>query len=89
MTTLTNHNTSTENTSTLAKIADAAAHTSKLAIVVPAMVAAQFMENHDQDSKAMQERTGSPGVVATVKALFHYVKSRREDDKKRREATGN
>ena len=76
MTTLTNpnHNTSIENTSTLAKVADAAAHTSKLAVVVPAMFAAQIMEGHNQDSKEMQENTGNPGVVAgvvaTVKAWF-------------------
>ena len=62
MTTLTNHNTSTENTSTLAKIADAAVHTSKLAIVVPAMLVAQIMESHNQDSKEMQESTGSPSA---------------------------
>ncbi|MBB1555085.1 hypothetical protein HG444_002125 [Candidatus Saccharibacteria bacterium] len=68
MTTLTNHNTSTENTSTLAKIADAAVHTSKLALVVPAMLAAQIMESYKQDSKEMQESTGNPGAVATAKA---------------------
>ena len=50
---------------------DAAAHTSKLAVVVPAMFAAQIMEGHNQDSKEAQESTGNPGVVATVKAWFH------------------
>ena len=68
MTTLTNHNTSTENTSTLARIADAAVHTSKLALVVPAMLAAQIMESYKQDSKEMQESTGNPDAVATAKA---------------------
>ena len=47
---------------------DAAVHTTKLAVVVPAMVAAQIMESYSQDSKEMQESTGSPGAVATAKA---------------------
>ena len=67
MTTLTNHNTSTEK-SFLAKTVDAAMHATKLAVVVPAMLAAQIMESYNQDSKEMQESTGSPGAVATAKA---------------------
>lgn len=67
MTTLTNHNTSTKK-SFLGKTVDAAVHTSKLALVVPAMLAAQIMESYKQDSKEMQESTGNPDAVATAKA---------------------
>lgn len=61
MTTLTNHNTSTKKSS-LGKTVDAAVHTTKLAVVIPAMVAAQIMESYNQDSKEMQESAGSPSA---------------------------
>lgn len=67
MTPFTNHNTSPKK-SFLAKTVDTAVHTTKLAVVASAMVVAQIKENHDQDSKEMQESTGSPGAVATAKA---------------------
>lgn len=52
----------------LAKTVDTAVHTTKMAVVASAMVVAQIKENHDQDSKEMQESTGSLGAVATTKA---------------------
>lgn len=51
----------------LAKTVDTAVHTTKMAVVVPAMVVAQIMESYEE----AQESTGDPSAVATAKARFH------------------